>query len=261
MIPQSDGNINRGSGEKGEDNGFDWNKVAYYIEYSKSKKKNFVLGVLAQVKEDPDIKYMYLPLDDTIFQFGIRAFFNKDSLPAWETRSSDLCWVGRCSGEGEVESLRYRFVDTLFRHPSSSSDSLPLFPNKDKVRLSYWSSENKNFPSNYFSDRVDYTEFLKYKICFIVDGNVIASNHMWAFASGGVPVMMSNAKCWFLEYLIPNVHYVPVKYDLSDLVEKIVWIQEHEDEARQIAQNAYEFATTTFSSDFQQNYLLEQFRK
>jgi len=73
--------------------------------------------------------------------------------------------------------------------------------------------------------------------------------------------MMSNAKCWFLEYLIPNVHYVPVKYDVSDLVEKIVWIQEHEDEARQIAQNAYEFAITTFSSDFQQNYLLEQFRK
>lgn len=263
MIPQSDGNINRGSGEKGEDNGFDWNKVAYYIEYSKSKKKNFVLGVLAQVKEEPDIKYMYLPLDDTIFQFGIQHFFKKESLPAWETRSSDLCWVGRCSGQRGKESLRYRFVDTLFRSPSSSGSSCSLhpFPNKDKVRLCYWDSENKNFPSHYFSDRVDYTEFLKYKICFIVDGNVIASNHMWAFASGGVPVMISNAKCWFLEYLIPNVHYIPVKYDVSDLVEKIVWIQEHEVEARQIAQNAYELATTIFSSGFQQNYLLEQFRK
>jgi hypothetical protein len=259
MIPRSDGNINRESGGKGE---FDWNKVAYYIEYSKSKNKQFVLGVLAQVKEEPDIKYMYLPLDDTIFQFGIRPFFKKESLPAWETRSSDLCWVGRCSGPGGVESLRYRFVDTLFRTPSSSSlSSLSTFPNKDKVRLSYWESENKNFPPHYFSGRVDYTEFLKYKICFIVDGAVIASNHMWAFASGGVPVMMSNAKCWFLEYLIPNVHYVPVKYDVSDLVEKIVWIQEHQDEARQIAQNAYEFATTAFSSVFQQNYLLEQFRK
>lgn len=261
MIPRSDGNINR---ETGEDNGFDWNKVAYYIEYSKSKKKNFVLGVLAQVKEESDIKYMYLPLDDTIFQFGILPFFKKETLPAWETRSSDLCWVGRCSGPGGVESLRYRFVDTLFRAPSfscGSSGSLFPFPNKDKVRLSYWESENKNFPPHYFSDRVEYTEFLKYKICFIVDGAVIASNHMWAFASGGVPVMMSNAKCWFQEYIIPNVHYVPVKYDVSDLVEKIVWIQEHEDEARQIALNAYEFATTTFSSDFQKNYLLEQFRK
>jgi hypothetical protein len=259
MIPRSDGNINREV--PGEDNGkgFDWNKVAYYIEYSKSKKKQFVLGVLAQVKEEPDIKYVYLPLDDTIFQFGIRAFFNKQTLPAWENRSSDLCWVGRCSGPGGVDSLRYRFVDTLF-HASSSCSSESKFPNKDKVRLSYWESENKNFPSNYFSDRVAYTEFLKYKICFIVDGAVIASNHMWAFASGGVPVMMTNATCWFMKYLVPNVHYVPVKYDLSDLVEQIVWIQKHDQESKQIAQNAYEFATTTFSSDFQQNYLLEQFR-
>jgi hypothetical protein len=260
MIPRSDGNINRESTEKG----FDWNKVAYYIEYSKRKQKQFVLGVLAQVKEEPDIKYMYLPLDDTIFQFGIRAFFNKPTLPSWECRRDDLCWVGRCSGPGGTDSLRYRFVDTLFRAPASSSSSpgtLSTFPNKDKVRLSYWESENKNFPSNYFSGRVDYTEFLKYKICFIVDGAVIASNHMWGFASGGVPVMITNAKCWFMCYLIPHVHYVPVQYDLSDLVEKIEWIQQHDREAKQIAQNAYEFATTTFSSGFQQNYLLEQFRK
>jgi hypothetical protein len=250
MIPRSDGNINRGS--TCEKKGFDWNKVAYYIEYSKKKNKPFVLGVLAQVKEEPDIKYVYLPLDDSIFQFGIRSFFNIHSLPAWETRSSDLCWIGRCSGPGGVESLRYRFVDTLFRSQ---------LPNKDKVRLSYWESENKNFPSNYFSGRVEYTEFLKYKICFIVDGAVIASNHMWAFASGGVPVMMTNANCWFMEYLIPHVHYVPVKYDLSDLVEKIKWIQDNDNEAKQIAQRAYEFASITFSSDFQQTYLLDKFRE
>ena len=252
MIPRSDGNINRRVSSQEKE--FDWKKVAYYIEYAKSKKKQFVLGVLAQVKEEPDIKYMYLPLDDVIFQFGIRPFFNKPTLPVWESRSSDLCWIGRCSGPGGVKSLRYRFVDTLIGASSPNT-------NTDKVRLSYWESENKNFPPHYFAERVPYTEFLNYKICFIVDGAVIASNHMWAFASGGVPVMMTNANCWFMEYLVPHVHYVPVKYDLSDLVEKIAWVQEHEDEAKQIAENAYEFATQTFSSDFQQTYLLDKFRE
>ena len=37
------------------------------------------------------------------------------------------------------------------------------------------------------------TDYLQYKIFFIVDGNCIASNHMWGFATGCVPFIISNA--------------------------------------------------------------------
>ena len=35
--------------------------------------------------------------------------------------------------------------------------------------------------------------------------------------------------------LIPWVHYVPVKYDLSDLRERVRWIEEHPEKAKQIS--------------------------
>ena len=92
----------------------------------------------------------------------------------------------------------------------------------------------------------------------IIDGNVIASSHMWAFASGAVPILVSNATCWFSRFLIPFVNYIPILYDLSDLQEKINWILDHDSEAEQIAKNALEFARTIFSAEFQRKYIREE---
>jgi hypothetical protein len=47
---------------------------------------------------------------------------------------------------------------------------------------------------------------------------------------------------FFYEFLIPNVHYIPVKRDMSDLVEKVKWCLDNYEEALKIAENAYEFA-------------------
>lgn len=62
-------------------------------------------------------------------------------------------------------------------------------------------------------------------------------------------------KCWFSDFLIENVHYISVKYDLSDLDEKLKWLQDNDNKAEQIATNAFIFAKTIFSSQFQKHYL------
>lgn len=38
----------------------------------------------------------------------------------------------------------------------------------------------------------------------------------------------------------PWVHYVPVREDLTDLMEKLEWAETHQDEARRISENATE---------------------
>jgi len=131
----------------------------------------------------------------------------------------------------------------------------------ENVRLSRWWSENKNIPPQYFADRLNYSEFLKYKIFFIVDGNVIASNHMWGFVTGSIPFYISNAKCWFSSLIIPYFHYIPVNYDLSNLIEQIEWVKNNDDKAKIISENAYEFAVSHFSSEYQKNYIKNQFIK
>ena len=49
--------------------------------------------------------------------------------------------------------------------------------------------------------------------------------------------------------LIPWVHYVPIKTDLSDLCEKIRWVKDNDDKARVIAENAHEFVRDQLSLD------------
>jgi hypothetical protein len=101
----------------------------------------------------------------------------------------------------------------------------------------------------------------KQKIYFIVDGNVIASNHMWGFATGAVPFLISNAYCWFSEYLRPYVNYIPIAYDLSDLVEKIEWVKNNDEAAKQIAKGALDLTRNVFSAEFQRQYLRKELAK
>jgi hypothetical protein len=250
VIPKSDGNIKRIQNKNEYNNGLLWDEIQKYINYSKSKNKVFLLCVLCQNSEEEDINYVYLPLDDNFFEYGVEHFFNKDNLLKWESRSSELAWIGGCSGVGGNESLRVRFVKKIYEYDPFS-----------KVRLSYWWRETTNIEEKYFSGRVDFSEFLKYKIFFIVDGNVIASNHMWGFATGCVPFLISRGKCWFSSFIIPYVHYIPINYDLSNLIEQIEFVKNNDDKAKQIAENSLEFVKTYFSSDFQKEYLKKSINK
>lgn len=46
----------------------------------------------------------------------------------------------------------------------------------------------------------------------------------------------------FYKELKPNVHYVPFKRDLSDLVEKVKWARAHVPQVQKIIQNAQRFS-------------------
>lgn len=250
IIPKSDGNIKRIKDQNWHE--VDWAKqIQPYIDYAKSKQKTFILGVLCQVDVEQDINYLYLPLDDDIFAQGIETYFNKNTLIPWKNRSSALCWRGGCSGVGGAESIRVRFVSEIYKDN----------PHTD-VRLSTWWSGGKNIPSEYFAERIHYSEFLKHKIFFIVDGNCIASNHMYAFSTGCVPFLISN-NCifWFSHLIEPYIHYIPVNYDLSNLLEQIEWVRVNDAKAEIIANNALKFAQAYFSSEYQKNYIKEMIDK
>jgi hypothetical protein len=129
------------------------------------------------------------------------------------------------------------------------------------VKLCWWWSENKGIPSEFFGPTMTPEEMMKYQILLIIDGNVIASSHMWAFASGAVPLLISNARCWFSDFLVPYVNYIPVAYDLSDLQKKIRWVLEHPMEGEEIAKRAMGLASMLFSSEFQREYLSNRIRE
>ena len=58
-------------------------------------------------------------------------------------------------------------------------------------------------------------------------------------SSEGVGAAISRNRCvagseHFYIHLKPWVHYVPVRYDLSDVVEKFNWALDHDDEVRSV---------------------------
>lgn len=254
FIPKSDGNLCKNNDKTKGWNDFEWNLIEQFNQYANMKKKMFILVTLSQISEEPNINYLYLPLDDVFFTYGVNKFFPNEEMPKWEDRSDILCWRGSCSGINGNESIRVKFVKKIQEYSEKHGI-------KNDVKLSYQWSEDKNIDDKLFGDRYDYDEFLKYKIFFIVDGNCISSNYMWGFATMCVPVMITNAKCWFSQYIIPYVHYIPIKYDLSDLFKQLDWIKNNDDIAKRIAENAYEFSRIFFSADFQQNYVKNQLDK
>ncbi|MDD9156003.1 glycosyl transferase family 90 [Aliivibrio sp. S4TY2] len=89
-------------------------------------------------------------------------------------------------------------------------------------------------------DFMSVEEQLDYKFLLAIEGNDVATNLKWAMSSNSV-VIMSKPKyeTWFMEgRLEADKHYVEVKDDYSDLIEKMEYYLAHEKEALEIIKNA-----------------------
>jgi len=87
------------------------------------------------------------------------------------------------------------------------------------------------------------TEQLKYKFILSIEGNDVATNLKWIMSSNSLCFMTRPTKeTWFMEGLLkPNYHYVMLKNDCSDLLEKMDYYLAHEDEALAIIDNAHKW--------------------
>lgn len=190
---------------------------------------------------------MYMPLDDQTFEYGLqRVLSGLPNIP-WEQRKPIAFWRGGSSG-CERPTLRHRVLDCLFAYPHADVRFTP----------GGWEHNDKALPQEYFTnERVGLEAHIKNKYILIVDGNCIASAHQWVFGSGSVPIMITHPgnEYWFKKYLKPMVNYVPIKYDLSDLKENIDWLVSHDEEAKQIADNAMQLSQTMFTPEFQRKYI------
>ena len=48
---------------------------------------------------------------------------------------------------------------------------------------------------------------------------------------------------------------------MSNLIEQIEWVKNNDEEAKKIAENAYQFADAYFSTEYQKKYLKENIEK
>lgn len=99
--------------------------------------------------------------------------------------------------------------------------------------------------------RIQSEAFGKYKYQIAIEGNSAADRLSWQLFMGALVLIPDQP--WQLmapmHLLQPWVHFVPVSYDLSDLVDRLLWLIAHDAEAKSIAQNGLAFAHRHLTCD------------
>lgn len=82
----------------------------------------------------------------------------------------------------------------------------------------------------------------QYKYIIHIDGHVSAYRLSLELNMGSVILLVdSKWNTWYKKLLIPYIHFVPIKNDLSDIIEKIQWCRNNDDKCIEIVNNAKHF--------------------
>lgn len=98
---------------------------------------------------------------------------------------------------------------------------------------------------------------LKFKYLIDVDGNSCSyERYFWLLLSNSLVLkQMTDNVQWYYGGLEPYRHFVPVKKDLSDLLDQIEWARTHDIEAQLIAEEATQFVKDNLSPEDTALYL------
>jgi len=84
---------------------------------------------------------------------------------------------------------------------------------------------------------------------------------LWKLASNAVVFKQDSSHTqWYYGGVLPGVHYVPVKNDLSDLEAAYAWAKTHPEESQKISQNAQRFVEENLLYEDMLHYMARVFR-
>ncbi|CAM1370568.1 glycosyl transferase family 90 [Tenacibaculum xiamenense] len=204
---------------------FDLVKITKYFQ--KDKKINFVFGDVTETFDSPT-----LVKSRPINQNGNSVLMKLDSLRHFHFIDDSLSFMeknDKIVWRGEIHKENRRFlVEKFHDHP---------FCDIGDVSPKTW--ENPNWKKDYLSIEVQ----LKSKFILSIEGIDVATNLKWIMSSNSLCLMPKpKFETWYMEgKLIPDYHYVLIKDDYSDLLEKRAYYLENPNEALKIIKNAQEW--------------------
>ena len=172
-----------------------------------------------------------------------------DALP-WGDRSDDLVWRGGSNGYGRVSFELADRLDPTVLPRMRLVMTLRDVPGAD-ARIIDMGQEWGSYAAigsrlGFIGDRLPEASWLGRKYAIDVDGTVNTWRNLFIRLLYGCCVLKVESQLgfrqWYHERLRPFEHYVPVKPDMSDLLEQWEWAMAHDAEARQIAANGQALA-------------------
>lgn len=143
----------------------------------------------------------------------------------WEEKKAKILFRGACHGKPLRENFVRKFIDN------------PLFDIRDTAK------DSSNPPEWQQTTEMTLYDHLPYRYIMALEGNDVASNLKWVMSSNSIAISTPlTCETWFMEgKLIPNYHYIEIKEDFSDLIDKISYYESHPEEAKAIVEHAHEW--------------------
>jgi len=178
----------------------------------------------------------------------------------WREKIDKAHWAGSMTNlrQNDMESLNPRVKLILFSHNYENfvdarfSDRLdPRF-----FKNTPGGEELKEIVSQHLSDFKPKEESLKYKYLISVDGHSSCFERVaWILSSNSLLIKQkSNEIEWYDMLLVPFKNFVPVKEDLSDLLEKITWCRNNDIRVQEIIKNANKLGQFLFTREAIDNF-------
>jgi len=212
---------------KGKTYVFDTREYTRY--FPESNKLNFEFGDVTYIPEVPSIvksrpiagenaNSVVLKLDK------VRHFTFVKDRKDFLTKKDMIVWRGAFK---KVHTHRIEFLKKYFGHPLCDVGHV----------------SNLEPYLNWKVDRMNMCEQLNYKFIMCIEGYDVSTSLKWVMSSKSLAVSPKPVyETWFMEgTLIPDYHYVLVKDDYSDLIEKMEYYIQHPDKAKAIIKNANDY--------------------
>mgnify|MGYP006146255137 CR=1 FL=1 len=161
-----------------------------------------------------------------------RHFYFVNDILSFDQKLDKMVWRG-----GAYQENRKRFVEMFWNHP--------LF----EIGQTNKPVQDVPWQKKYMSVK----EQLQYKFIYCGEGNDVATNLKWAMSSNSL-VFMPQPTCetWFMEgVLVPNVHYVEIQSDFSDLITKMNFYIQNPNQAQLIINNAHQHVNRFKNQDLE----------
>lgn len=164
----------------------------------------------------------------------------------YEDKNDNLVWRGAATGvfsRDEERSFGSRFyilsIRTSLRHKNIDVGYTNIDPLKAHTSVIYQREVERNGLASYMSIE----EHLRSKFLLCLEGNDVASGLKWMMYSNSCVIMPKpRVSSWACEELLqPFVHYIPVRHDLSDILEVYSWCIGNPTSCKSVAANGKRF--------------------
>ena len=188
--------------------------------------------------------------------------FNKD----WSSKKPTAVFRGGSTGCGVTIETNMRLKLSYLSHVTKpDTNGIPYLD----AGITKWNLRPRKIQNEKYLKTIDIKtlpfrkvpflsplEQSNYKYIINVDGHVSAFRLSLELNMGCVILLVkSNWKMWFSNLLIPYTHYVPVKPDLSDLIDQIKWCRDNDEKCQEIVSNAQTFFNTYLQRDGIMDYI------